>query len=480
MTEAEVDANQLNRVLIQYLKENGLTRTAQCLQDETGVILNSVDDPNQFVSDITSGKWDKVMQALSFLSIPSDNLRELFNQITLELIDHGSPLDTIRRFIDMAAPLHSDPLLRSKLISIAETGQQAQDDSERSAKRKKIAKTISACIPSPIPSGRLLSLIGDAVANRSGKVNLLTGEVDSSDERRISGVDRTLTLTKGSFAESVVFSPDGNFLIVGSSDGLIEVFSSRTLIAEKPGNFMFHAGAVTALGFSAGLLVSGDAQGNVKTWKFQTAENVSALKVHLGAVNSLDFFESSFLTSSSDGSAKIIKSTRIVKDFKFPGSPMVYDAKFMHGGRQMLAGTGNGTIMIWDCVSGGLMREITVPKIEGSPLLMEVKHVSCHEGLLLVGCSNSDAILCFSETGSLQDELSSDTKTAITSFMVTSKYIYAVHEDGKVTCYSQESRKEEGTFNLPAGSRPHGPSAFHRSVKSSVIATRDGQLHLLD
>ena len=477
MIETEIDANQLTRVLIQHLKENGLTRTAQCLQDETGVILNSIDDPTELVSDITNGRWDKVMQSLSFLSIPSDNLRDLFNQITLELIDYGAPLDSIKRFIDMAAPLHSDPLLRSKLIALAEAGTPTQDESERTTKRKKIAKTITSDLPPAIPPGRLLSLIASAA--HPGRFNLLTGEVDVSEERRLSGVDRSLTLPKGSFAEAIIFSPDGNFLIVGSSDGLIEVFSSRTLLSEKPGNFMFHSCAVTALAFSGGLLVSGDAEGNVKTWKFLVAEKVSALKLHVGAVNSFDFMDSSTLTASSDGSVKISKSNRIVKDFRIPGSPMVYDAKFIAGGKQVILGSSDGNIQIWDIGTGCMIKEFMPPRVEGSGMLKEIKRIVCDEGLVIVGCSNTKSIYGYTENGLNQFTLSSDSTKAVVSFITTKRYVYAVYEDGKVVGYSRQTYKEEVAMQLPA-CRPNGPTAFNQALNSGAVATREGQLHFLD
>jgi WD40 repeat-containing protein SMU1 len=48
------------------------------LQKESGITLNTVDNIENFVSDIRNGRWDSVLSQVSHLQLPSDKLVSLF------------------------------------------------------------------------------------------------------------------------------------------------------------------------------------------------------------------------------------------------------------------------------------------------------------------------------------------------------------------------------------------------------------------
>ena len=67
--------------MLQFCKENGLSRTFETLRDETQVTLNSVDSVESFVADVQEGRWDAVLAAVTTLQIPQPKLMDLYEQV---------------------------------------------------------------------------------------------------------------------------------------------------------------------------------------------------------------------------------------------------------------------------------------------------------------------------------------------------------------------------------------------------------------
>jgi WD40 repeat-containing protein SMU1 len=75
--------------MLQFLKENNLTNAFQTLQQESGVLYNTLDDKTSFTQAIKSGQWDIVLKQISQLTLHVRKRVDLYTQIILELAQLG-------------------------------------------------------------------------------------------------------------------------------------------------------------------------------------------------------------------------------------------------------------------------------------------------------------------------------------------------------------------------------------------------------
>ena len=66
----EVDSADLVRIILQYLRENGLKKSFEALSNETGVLLDALDDKSSLILSISGGEWERVFHVLNDLLVP--------------------------------------------------------------------------------------------------------------------------------------------------------------------------------------------------------------------------------------------------------------------------------------------------------------------------------------------------------------------------------------------------------------------------
>ena len=85
--DVDIEATDVIRLILQFLKENSLTNAMQALQEESQVALNTVESVDGFLAEVQNGRWDAVMTVVSSLRLPFPLLADIYEQLVLELIE---------------------------------------------------------------------------------------------------------------------------------------------------------------------------------------------------------------------------------------------------------------------------------------------------------------------------------------------------------------------------------------------------------
>ncbi len=65
----EVELQDVMKLVLQFLKEQGMGDSLQILQRESGVYLNAVTDLEGLLKDILTGRWESVLNQLLHIQI---------------------------------------------------------------------------------------------------------------------------------------------------------------------------------------------------------------------------------------------------------------------------------------------------------------------------------------------------------------------------------------------------------------------------
>jgi WD40 repeat-containing protein SMU1 len=434
----DVDSTDVLRLVLQFLQETGLYSSVQALQDETGVALNAVPSPTALTADITAGKWDSVLQIVGTLKLPPLVLSALYEQIVRELVELHE-YETARIFLRGSMPLaslkQSDISRYSMLEALVSRGASYGDASDlyahsyalgtssssssssstsntlRAKRRGEIASAILSETMT-VPPSRLLSLIGQALKwqlhtgllNPGGSPDLLQQNENGSTHRSTAAavvdhagdypcrIDSGLIIKFGvaARAEAAVYSQDGVHLIIGSVDGIVEVYDALTfkisakLAYQARDEFMLHDEAVSALSMSRDneLLSSGSIAGTIKVWRLSSGECLRKfLRVHIntsssnnaadmssgGAVTCLAFAKDSsqLLSGGQDGTLKVhgLRSGKLLKELR--GHSSSISSCFWHpDGLHVISSSLDGTVRVWDIALSECTRVLRLPIVD--------------------------------------------------------------------------------------------------------------------
>ena len=450
-----IEPSDVVRLIQQYLKENNLYKSLKCIQEETAVSLNTVDSIETFVNDINAGHWDVVLKAIKLLKLPDNKLMDLYEQIAIELIElretraanwliHKTEPIVKLKSVAPDRYLHLQNLLARSYFDPKEA---YRDGSSKERRRAAIANDLKREV-SVVPSQRLMSIVGDALKWQkhegllpsSTSIDIFTGKahMERADEETHPNrlhkhcVKSILSLgasdQQGDNDEAAIFvccaefSPDGHYIVVGYSTGLIEVRNPTTgrlandlkYQADKRYMVTPNKRAALSLCFSAGdMFAVGDKSGDISLWKLETGQPVIVFKAaHIKSVSCIVFHKSGkeILSGGHDGSVKShgLRSGKTIRDYKGHKS-FVYGLAFSRDDNFIVSGGSDSTVKVWNAKTAQLLHEYKSPGRVHTVLAM----ASSKNDLFLIG-DRSRCIQLLDLDGrvrlELKDEISDDDK----------------------------------------------------------------------
>ncbi|KAH9605483.1 hypothetical protein KSS87_003920 [Heliosperma pusillum] len=515
MSTLEIEARDVIKIVLQFCKENSLHKTFQTLQSECQVSLNTVDSMETFIADINGGRWDAVLPQVSQLELPRKKVEDLYEQIVLEMIELRE-LDTARAILRQTQVMgvmkqeHPERYLRLEhlLVRTYFDPHEAYQDSTKERRRAQIAQ-VSLCVnamgafreilkrsfyrsfccatitadgfdwasfevaAAPRLSTYIAAIFNTCVtALRAFSVGLLPPGTQFDLFRGTAALKQdvedmypttllhTIKFGKKSHPECTRFSPDGQFLVSCSVDGLIEVWDhisgklKKDLQYQADETFMMHDEAVLCVDFSrdSEMLASGSQDGKIKVWRIRTGQCLRRLeRAHSAGVTSLCFSRdgSQILSTSFDTTARVhgLKSGKLLKEFRGHTSYVNY-AIFTNDGSRVITASSDCTVKVWDGKTTECLHTFKLPPpLRGGDASVNSVHLFPKNMDHIVVCNKTSSVYIMTLQGQVVKSFSSGKREggdfAAACLSPKGEWIYCVGEDRNLYCFSYQSGKLE-------------------------------------
>eukprot|EP01010_Urceolus_cornutus_P002709 NODE_349_length_1749_cov_188.419412_g283_i0.p1 GENE.NODE_349_length_1749_cov_188.419412_g283_i0~~NODE_349_length_1749_cov_188.419412_g283_i0.p1 ORF type:complete len:535 (-),score=166.78 NODE_349_length_1749_cov_188.419412_g283_i0:143-1690(-) len=483
MAEVEIEAPDVIRLVLQFCAENNLNKTLQTLQEESHVSLNTVESVETFTHDIQQGNWDNVLRATSRISLPTEKLTMLYDQICVELIElreidvarsllRETPAMDMLKQTNPTRYIKLEGLLNKQFFDVREA---YPDGSTKEKKRQQIAQALVPEVQVVAPS-RLLTLLNHATkwqqyagllpaGKRFDMFRGIAPTVADTVERHPTHCCRTIKFGSKSHCEVARFSADGQFFATGSVDGFVEIWDYETgrlrkdLKFQEQDHMMMHDDSVLCLNFSrdSEMLASGSNDGMLKVWKVLTGQCLRRIeRAHTQGITACAFTRDSsqVLTASFDLTVRMygLKSGKVMKEFRGHKS-YINDVTFAAEGTKVVSCSADGTVKVWDTKSmeatttfrppsANPTNETAVVMVGGVPKAADQ----------IVVCPRAPTVFITTLTGKIVKTMNSGKREAgdfvAACLSPKGEWLYCVGEDRILYCFSTSASKLEHTLSL--------------------------------
>ncbi|KAL6615242.1 hypothetical protein ACP70R_037512 [Stipagrostis hirtigluma subsp. patula] len=451
----EIEARDVVKIVLQFCKENSLQQTFQTLQNECQVSLNTVDSIDTFIADINAGRWDAVLPQVAQLKLPRKKLEDLYEQIVLEMAELRE-LDTARAILRqtqvMGVMKQEQPerylRLEHLLVRTYFDPNEAYQESTKEKRRAQIAQAIASEV-SVVPPSRLMALIGQALKWQQHQgllppgtqFDLFRGTAamkQDEEETYPTTLSHQIKFGKKTHPECARFSPDGQYLVSCSVDGIIEVWDyisgklKKDLQYQADESFMMHDDAVLCVDFSrdSEMLASGSQDGKIKVWRIRTGQCLRRLE-------------------RAHAKARVhgLKYGKMLKEFRGHNSYVNY-AIFTTDGSRVITASSDCTVKVWDTKTTDCLHTFKPPPpLRGGDASVNSVHLFPKNTDHIVVCNKTSSIYIMTLQGQVVKSFSSGKREGgdfvAASVSPKGEWIYCVGEDMNMYCFSYQSGKLE-------------------------------------
>jgi WD40 repeat-containing protein SMU1 len=480
------------RLIQQFCKENNFTKTLESIEAESGVKLNTVESMKNLRLDIKNGRWDMVLPIIDNLEIQPETLLDLYEQIIYDLILNDDR-EVARIFLMKISREASrelrinfnenfknlENLINDNRLQVGSTYSGNNKEKKREELAEKICKELKETVP-----GRLEKILCDgvyeAVKNNLDKTyDILTGQFDdqekNSNEKNsililkekvessyVKNLFKQINFGEKSFIEVAKFSPCGEYLATGSTDGFIEIWdpltaglkSSLTYQFENSNIEMFHKHIIISLSFTkdSKMLASGDMEGQIKIFKVANGKCLRDFPTaHSKGITSLVFSRDNSQIISGDYESKIrvhgLKAGILLAELSSHTS-FINDIQIDWNENKLFSASADGTVKIWS-KDYELLNTIYTPKISSVEVAINNIVLNSDKESLFV-CTQSNKIYLMTYSGEILVTYTSHKISPFINCKISENglWLYALDEDNILYTFSTKENIIKNFFKI--------------------------------